>query len=125
MGNLTVPADLPYSELNPYEKLMIKRRFPALQEDDEPPYPLYGERVFLESAHTLQGRLHLEGALAMAVVVGPDGNPLRIDNNTRADEDVLERIRDILMAIKFKPAICHGEPCEMRYPVRMTFTIRK
>jgi hypothetical protein len=119
--NIAVPLDKPYEELNPLEKLTVKAAFPNLQEDDEPPYPLRGTRSIIGALDELNHRVGLSGTLLMSIVVGLDGLPKRVDMLTRANADTLKTISDLIMERRFKPGICHGEPCQMSYPFRMTF----
>jgi hypothetical protein len=39
------------------------------------------------------------------------------------DPKLTQGVATALMLTKYKPAVCRGQPCQMAYPLRMTFTV--
>jgi hypothetical protein len=37
---------------------------------------------------------------------------------------VIRYVAGAAMALRYKPAMCHGQPCEMVYPIAIEFTRR-
>jgi hypothetical protein len=60
----------------------------------------------------------------MHVLVGADGQAKEVRKVGSFDEDVIRYVASAAMAQRYKPAVCHGQPCEMLYPIDIEFTRR-
>jgi hypothetical protein len=59
------------------------------------------------------------------VLVGADGKAKEVRKvGSFDDDDVVRYVAGGAMALRYKPAVCHGQPCEMVYPISMEFTRR-
>jgi hypothetical protein len=114
-----VPPDLGYAKLTPEQKALVNSYFPALEEGDEPPYPLHGLRPFYELMSKAVGRTGVGGDVRIYVTVGADGKPLSATTIGLDDADMRKFAGMAAMSQQYKPAVCQGKPCQMVYPYRL------
>lgn len=118
-----MPPDATWAQITAEKKYFYKAGFPALEEGDEPPYPVDGTRalfnVILEAAGYF-GRT--VGELRLYVLVGPDGRAISATTIGSPRPEVTQVAATAAMAQRYKPAVCRGQPCAMVYPLRFVFT---
>jgi hypothetical protein len=68
-----VPPDLPYEQLTPAQKAIVRANEPGMPAEDEPPYPLGGFRDLAEPLAHGQLRIFSTGLLIMDILVNADG----------------------------------------------------
>lgn len=119
----TIPLRRTYSKMSAEEKRKLHSWFPLIDEGDEPPYPLYG--LMPISTRIAEGRSVVggewAGPLNIYVDVDAQGNPTGVSvfatpNKEIADYAVAEALKH-----KFKPAVCAGKPCAMKFPLLLHF----
>jgi hypothetical protein len=114
-----VPLDRSYAQLTPAQRQLVNARFPALEEGDEPPYPLTGMRRFYTLASDAIGKYETEGILYVHVLVGADGRAISVTSKGLEDQDKGGKTRYLVavaaMSLAYKPALCRGKPCEMLF----------
>lgn len=115
---LGVPADKPYGKLTPEQQAIVKSHYVILQDDDEPPYPLYGPRPFFKFISDAQSQMAITAEISIDVIVGADGKATGARILKSPLPDLSRFIVGELLKQKYKPAKCAGEPCEMVYPLR-------
>lgn len=116
---LEVPPRLPYDKLSANDQATVKRWFPALAPDDEPPYPLEGPADFYRTAGRIVGVTRQYGSISLYVLVGTDGKPVSVTAIGLENAEVRKAISVAAGRLKYKPAVCGGQPCEMMYPYRL------
>ena len=123
---IPVPPSLPYDELSAGQQAIVKSRFPALAPGDEPPYPLEGPEEFLRTAQRIVSvtRQQVQGVISVYVLVGTDGKPVSVTAIGLDNADARKAISVAAGKLKYKPAVCGGQPCQMMYPYEMSFTTR-
>jgi hypothetical protein len=114
-----VPTDVGYARLKLEQRQLVNSYFPALEEGDEPPYPAYGPLEFYELMSSLTGSLQLRGDVMIYANVGADGKVAGVDLLGLDTPDLRRRVTAGLTGMRFKPAVCRGQPCAMRYPFRL------
>jgi hypothetical protein len=119
----SVPPDKSYEELTPEQKQMVRSAYPALAPEDEPPYPLKGEKALYSALRQALNRLDVTGTLKLYVLVGADGKAKSVTAIGSPSPEMTRFASMAVMLQKYKPAACHGEPCDMIYPMSFKFTM--
>lgn len=119
----TVPFEKTYSEMSEVEKRTINAAFPLIDDGDEPPYPLKGTKpIFTMLSEGLAGAGNdVDGVLKMLVEVDAEGRPTKASAFKAPRPDVANFAMSVVLSHKFKPAICAGKPCAMKFPFTMKF----
>lgn len=120
---IKVPPATPYEELTPEQQRVVRADYPALDPEDEPPYPLHGPKELLLTLGKISGRLEAEGDLILYVLVGADGKAVSAAAVGNPDQEFTRTAMTAAMLEKYKPARCHGQPCAMIYPLNFNFTL--
>jgi len=111
-----VPLNKTYAELTPEQKAELHKAYETLAPGDEPPFPAEGIKPIFTAIKNAQRVLQARGQLDMKVTVGPDGKAIKVDSvgSVKAGQ-MTDLAQQVLMQTKYKPAMCHGEPCTMQY----------
>ncbi len=117
-----LPSNAGWDGLTPEQKDIVRNRYPALEPGDDPPYPANGLVEFNRLIVAAAGKFNARGLLRLNVLVGADGKAKEVRRVGSFDDDVVRFVAAAAMALRYKPAVCHGEPCEMLYPVAMEIT---
>ncbi len=118
----SLPFDKRYDELTPAQRELFKSRYEPMAADDEPPFPVDGLGPMMLALQKGAVRYDVRGRLDMSVVIGPDGAPQAVTAyETPGDERFTKFAATILMVQKYKPAVCGHRPCQMAFPVLLTF----
>jgi hypothetical protein len=116
---IPVPPALSYKELTPEQQASVASWYNALAPGDEPPYPVGGPAEFYQAMSTVVGRLQLKGEVFLYVRVGTDGKARGVKVFGLDDPAVRKIVASLAAAVKYKPAVCAGQPCEMVYPYHL------
>ena len=119
-----LPTNVGWSGLTPEQQDIVRSRYPALEPGDEPPYPLNGTVEFNRVTLAAAGQYNARGLLRLHVLVGADGKAKEVRKVGSFDEDVIRYVASAAMALRYKPAVRHGQPCEMLFPFAMEITHR-
>lgn len=120
------PMDAPWQELTPEQQATMRRAYPALDERDEPPYPLQGTRAYYKGIADLYRKfLDYQGDATVYVTVGADGVPTSASTYGVAHKEFARYVAMIGMLQRFKPALCGGTPCEMIFPLSFRFQLQR
>lgn len=117
----TIPANLGWDALTPAQKEYVRSEYPALEPGDEPPYPLNGSVEFSRVVHAAADKYQARGVLRLHVLVGTDGKAKEVRKVGSFDDEMVRYVGGAAMAQRYKPAVCHGQPCEMLYPIDIRF----
>jgi hypothetical protein len=111
-----IPLNRTYGKLTPDQREELHAMYSSLAPGDEPPFPEKGLKSIFTAIRLAQRNYQAVGELIMTVTVGPDGIPKRAENlGAVSNTKMTEVARDALMSTKYKPAMCHGTPCEMEF----------
>lgn len=110
-----------YAELGGEEKRALRAAYDSLGADDEPPFPLNGMARIQKSIREVQARSAEKGLLRMAVKVDSKGDASAVEILSSPGEKTSKFAALVLMAEKYKPALCRGLPCGMEFPYSAEF----
>jgi hypothetical protein len=110
-----VPADKSYAELSPEQQRMVKADYANLGAADEPPYPLNGLRAISQRIANADVSANVDGELVMQVDVSSSGDATSVTAVHSPNARIASVAAAALQREKYKPAICHGQPCAMPF----------
>ena len=120
----SAPIEGRYSELTARQKAAVASDYESLAEGDEPPYPLYGVHHLLAPVVRYVDADRPLGPLTASVVIDAQGKPGTITIYRSSDQVLTKFVASQLATEEYKPAVCHGQPCEMAYVLRLEFPQR-
>ena len=119
-----VPLKARWNELTSAQKDTFRKYYPALEAGDEPPFPAEGEGVLFDKVDRINATFGpVQGDLFVYVLVGKDGKPLSVTAYGAPTATIVRALSELFMREQYKPALCRGEPCEMVYPVNISFIV--
>jgi hypothetical protein len=68
-------------------------------------------------------KVQASGPLRMTVLVDAEGNAESVEVFETPHKDMSRLVAEIVMAEKFKPAVCSGKPCAMIFPYAVDFAL--
>jgi hypothetical protein len=112
-----IPLDKTYAELSPEQKKSLNDIYEKMGPGDEPPFPVKGLMPLYRGLADTHEKLELEfkGPVTMYVQVDSQGNAGALYLVEAPDPQIGQAVANILATQKFKPALCAGTPCSMRY----------
>ena len=111
-----IPLDKTYGELTPEQKTELHAMYEKLAPGDEPPFPADGIKPIFSAIKKAQRILQARGELNMAVTVGPDGKATQVEDLGGVyNIQMTEIAQQALLLTKYKPAVCNGSPCTMKF----------
>lgn len=116
----SIPLTGGWQTLTPPQQQELRDEYRALDPADEPPYPIDGPAALLKVVHMASTHYEEQGQLRLNVLVGADGVAKQVVRIGAFDGDVVRYVGGAVMAQRYKPALCHGTPCEMMYPFRVS-----
>lgn len=118
-----IPLNRRYADLTAEQQELVKSNYEAMRPLDEPPFPENGLLPLFEAMREIQRKLLVEGDLTMFVDVDPKGEATSVSVIKSPDPKLTQAMASILMTVKYKPAVCKGQPCSMSFPLRMNFKV--
>jgi hypothetical protein len=119
-----IPFDKSYAELTAGQQAIVKRRYIALEDGDEPPYPARGLKPIFEWLEKWGERLAEAGSLRLNILIDKDGKPLSVTNIEAPSPKMAEFATSVMASQAYKPAVCRGEPCAMMFPLDIKFDVQ-
>jgi hypothetical protein len=117
-----MPPGANWEALTPEQKDWFRARYVTLERGDDPPYPAKGTGEFFKVAKAAgEAFPDARGKLRLYILVGKDGVPKSVRKAGTYNEDITRYMAAAAMTARYKPASCHGEPCDMIYPFELTF----
>lgn len=120
----SIPYDKTYEQLSPEQKAAVRRSYPLLHPDDEPPFPAHGIAEVSKLMYRWQQSVLVDGRLVFRVLVDSSGRAKSVTFLETPDPKLNELIILIMSRTPFKPARCAGVACEMFYPFSFAFETR-
>ena len=119
-----LPPSATWDALTAAQKNTVRAQYPALEADDEPPFPARGLGPLFGAVSQINAKLGSgSGYLGANVLVGKDGQAIRVTTYGQPSAQLVKAVSTLMMIERYKPALCRGEPCEMIYPVRFIFSV--
>jgi hypothetical protein len=120
----SVPLNKGYDDLTPAQKQLVRDAYPALDDGDDPPYPVKGDGEFLAFLGKLASEYNVvEPNLAIFVLVGADGKVKSVATYGFDDPETRRLAGTAAGMLKYKPARCGGQPCDMMVPFRVKLSL--
>ncbi|XYJ10542.1 MORN repeat-containing protein [Telluria sp. B2] len=121
--------DAAWDALTEAQKNNARWHYKAMEAGDEPPYPAKGPQEVMEAFRKVSRDIGgADGMLRIYVLVGKDGKgksatvyQIPTGQTGHPNKALAEAYSSLLMLDNYKPARCHGEPCEMLYPLEIMF----
>jgi hypothetical protein len=120
----SIPFDKSYEQLTLGQQCLLRSAYVEMAESDEPPFPIGGLKAIYEPITEGQQRLLATGSFRAEVEVDVAGNPVAVAVYQSPTKAVTALVSNIVLLTKFKPAVCDGSPCRMKFPVRIGFDTR-
>lgn len=121
--NLTVPADKRYDELTPAQQAWVRSWYPLLDKDDEPPYPAEGTQDMVTRIWRGLGKAGDDGVVQMLIDVDSTGKVTNVAVTQTPNKATARLVMTVALRQQFKPALCAGKPCAMKFPFGMKITM--
>lgn len=118
-----IPFEKSYPQMTRDEQLLVKGGYRLLFEGDEPPYPLRGIKDIMVTFHKAIDHWQASGLLLMDVLVDSKGEAESVTVHSAPHPDMKKLAAQIVMAEKYKPALCSGKPCAMAFRYRIVFSL--
>ena len=122
-GTGSLPSNVGWEMLTEDEKAQFRSQYPALEEGDDPPYPEHGPGGIYKVVRAAGGRYGDNSELHLNVLVGADGVAKQVVKLGDFDAEATRYVAAAAMGEHYKPAKCHGAPCEMMYPLHVRFQL--
>lgn len=116
-----IPINKRYHELSAEERELVNGYYEHVAPGDEPPFPAEGLRSIHDAVRKAQEHLRVRGDLTLIASVSPQGEVTQVEAIGSPSREITEFAATVLFSTKFKPAVCHGEPCAMQFPVYYSF----
>jgi len=110
-----IPIDKSYAELSPEQQSMVKANYGTLGASDEPPYPINGLKSISQRIANSDVSATVDGELVMQVDVSSSGDATTVTTVHSPDPNIARTATIALQREKYKPGICHGQPCAMPF----------
>lgn len=119
-----LPLNAGWEKLTPGQQRIVRDRYPALDEADEPPYPVKGPQAFYARMAELAGKYQINEDVRVYVLVGADGQVASVTSIGLEDPEA-RRLAGVLAGlVNYKPARCGGQPCQMMVPFNLSLSVR-
>ena len=119
-----IPVNRTYAQLTPDQKASVHALYERVEAGDEPPFPAEGLKAILLAIWKGLSARQVSGTLSLVADVSSTGDVVSVEVLESPDLLLSRYGASVLMATKFKPAVCKGQPCRMQYPFRMTTTFQ-
>lgn len=117
-----LPLDATYANLTEEQKALVRSRFGPMLEGDEPPYPINGMGPIYRGFAAAQQKFMIEETLILLADVDSLGNVTSVTVTGSPGRDMTKLLARLMVAQKYKPALCQGTPCAKKFPFRIEFT---
>lgn len=121
-GETSVSFFASWNEMTKDEQRYVRQHFKMLHEEDEPPYPVGGTARVFRSFLEGQSTLYVTGMLQIDVQIDSSGTATSVTVHSSPSPEMTQVAAFAVMKAKYKPALCAGTPCPMKYPYRVNFS---
>ena len=120
-----IPVNRRYSELTREQQAILKSRYEAIAENDEPPFPVDGLEPLFAALSKGQQKFLARGVMEIHVAIDDKGDAKAAQVFQSPDAEFTKFAAAVLMLTKYKSGVCAGVPCAMSFPFLMTFNVRR
>lgn len=119
------PFNANWNGLSLEQKKAVKSQYESLPANDEPPYPTGGLGDLLENIRWQALRLGIEGNWRLEAMIGTDGKVESVGAPKSTNQDFAKATAAVIYHTAFKPAVCGGSPCAMKFPIEFAISSSK
>jgi hypothetical protein len=119
----SIPLNLTYAQLSAEDRQKVHANYEAIAPGDEPPFPADGLVAVLNPIRKAQAKWLVKGQLTLLATVDGTGKVTEVSALKSPDPTMTNFAAQVLMLTPFKPAVCSGKPCQMQFPLSVTFTV--
>jgi Gram-negative bacterial TonB protein C-terminal len=119
----SIPINRRYHELTPEQQAIVRSNYEVIAAGDDPPFPAEGLRPLYKALGEGQRQLLVAGKLVVVATVDSQGDVQTVKVLSSPDKSLTQFVAKVLVATKFKPAVCGGKPCRMDYLLAVNFTL--
>jgi hypothetical protein len=123
MAQGPLPLDRGFDELTPDQQRFVRSYYPALDVNDDPPYPRKGAQQLYAGLSQLAGRLQLNDDVLVYVTVDADGKVQSVATMGQLAPEIKRTIGTAAGLLKYTPGKCSGKPCGGVVPFNMKLTV--
>ncbi|MES2046899.1 MAG: hypothetical protein V4447_00750 [Pseudomonadota bacterium] len=116
----SIDAKMAYGQLNEKDRQTWKSQYETMPDGDEPPFPVGGLISILRPIAALASVTDEAGVLIIHLEVDSEGKPRKADLLASPTPEFGPRAIASVMGVTYKPGKCHGLPCTMSIPLRIT-----
>lgn len=120
-----VPPEKSYAELTREQQMLVKRRYPLLQDDDVPAYPEKGLSFVSRAMRHMISYAGITGVLRANVSVNENGVPQSVVVLESPDSEAGKLAASVFMLAKYSPGRCAGHPCAMVVPFSFSLEFKQ
>lgn len=117
----SIPFDKQYFEFSASERESFRSRFAQISKHDVPPFPRLGMQSIYKPILAEHKKTAKSGKLSVMATVDKTGRVSQLSVVESPNKSLAKVSAAVLRDTKFNPAFCDGEPCEMTFPVELTF----
>ncbi len=121
---LKYPVNKPYGDFSAAEKAAFHAHFEGMPPGDEPPFPVAGLKEVLEAVALAQENFLDRGDLSLIAHVGANGVATKVSALKTPSPEMAQVAGKVLLAAKYKPAVCGGKPCAGEFPLMLEFRVQ-
>ena len=125
VSGLQVPLNRRYDQLTEAQKQIVKRQYEPMPETDGPPFPVDGLAPLMRAAQQIIQLTQESDTLTLVANVDATGNATSVEVLMASGAVLARRVAGLLMVTKYKPAVCAGIPCAMKFPLRFAARIER
>ena len=118
-----IPINRRYHELTKEEKAKFNTLYSDLDAGDEPPFPENGLHDIFRVIRKLRDFDTSIGELKISTLINEKGEAELVKVYGVPQGHMMQIITNALVVIKYKPALCQGEPCKMEFPLHLEFPL--
>ena len=111
-----------WNEMTKEEQRFVRQQYQMLHEEDEPPYPAGGTARIYRSFSEGQSTLYVTGLLHIDVQIDSSGTATSVTVHSSPSPEMTKVAAFVVMKAKYKPALCAGTPCPMKFPYKVDFS---
>jgi outer membrane biosynthesis protein TonB len=117
----SIPFDKQYFEFSASERAAFRSRFDQISKNDIPPFPRHGMQSIYKPILAEHKKIAQSGKLSVLATVDKTGRVTQLSVVASPNKRLAKASAAVLQDTWFSPAFCNGEPCEMTFPVELTF----
>jgi TonB-like protein len=120
-----IPLDKSYAELSPQQQQTLKADYANMGASDEPPFPVNGLKAVSQAIAQADVSATVEGELIMQVDVNSNGDATSVTTVRSPNVHISRIASSALQQQKYKPAVCRGQPCAMKFVYHVELSPRR